>query len=1141
MGSLEYNHIRSTKMLTTRVPRTSGQFTYSSPKNPCPVCGRTKDSDCRWDAKELCHCRTYAKDPPKAGDVIHGSDGRQWAYLGESDRGRWALFKPHEERRGGWDPKPAPSTKRDSTKRKTSRTSPTPKVAVTPDRPTKDSVPLTRSDSSTVAKKPIRPKGEQEFIYHDADGQPVIKVRRTDYGNGKKKFSQLRYENGEWIYGLNDQVTKRVRLYRIADARTMSEQTGLPIFLVEGEGCVDRLLKIGIPATTSIGGSKKWTGYGFPNYLQDLQGCRIILSPDADRTGLEHMLEIERSLRQHGIEIAGWLLAPPNAPWENLPDGGGLDVVDWLESGATAEEILSSIRTALPDYLVADHAQQTEPIDEDEEDTARFELPGKKSLANVLVELALEMGSLWHDSTGDAWIDFTEGENMQTARIRSKRFRDFLSRVLWERYHRTINSEGWSQAIGTLEALAQGRDVPEREAFLRVGRHEGSIYIDLGTKDWRIVRVSPEGWEIIPYADCPVRFYRADCQLPLPIPERGGSLDGLWQLLNFKEADRPLVLGWILGCLTPDGPKPILALSGEKGAGKSSAATLLKRLTDPTRVSKVGEVGDERQVAASARGRWVLAFDNLTHLSTNQQNLLCRVVTGEGFSHRMLYTDLEETFFEYHRPQILTGVDLIPTRGDLLDRCLIVRLERIPDERRLPEAELEALTAKLLPGIYGALLDLLATALRNLPTTKPAKLPRMADFAQLCIAAGIPNFENAYESNIEVGCQAAVEANPIAEGILSLLDAHNGYWQGSSTELIRRLQELDPTNREFQKLSARSIGRKLSSSLRGDLKAVGVEVDQGKGSYGQRYLILSRVTSSHPAAPQAPTSGQGGSGAKDQTNPSLTPIQNKGSMDSTIASAPAPTTKKIPAIEATSAHSCAGDNGNSPASHPEQKRGTNPAPQSESGALTSHVGNSNGQPVDDAASNPGVHNAGVNGQQVRFLDRGSVPLSLRGREARLAQITEQEAVVWVNGIHQRVPKSWLVRESSTPDLEERDPSPLSRPPADSAPSRTQNGRLQSTAKGSPTTCGTGISKTQQSQKQSEEDPVVEGGWNRLLDICCGAGVSHLHIRQVLSDATGIPKKVVCTVPLTRSQYQRAIDYLANYQGAGSHRSQSGAG
>jgi hypothetical protein len=88
--------------------------------------------------------------------------------------------------------------------------------------------------------------------------------------------------------------------------------------------------------------------------LQDLSSFRLILCPDADRAGVDHMLEVERSLRAHGIEIVGWLLAPPDAPWNNLPEGGGLDVVDWLETGVTAKQILDSVSASLPTSLVVD-------------------------------------------------------------------------------------------------------------------------------------------------------------------------------------------------------------------------------------------------------------------------------------------------------------------------------------------------------------------------------------------------------------------------------------------------------------------------------------------------------------------------------------------------------------------------------------------------------------------------------------------------------------------------------------------------------------------------------------------------------------------------------------------------------------------
>jgi hypothetical protein len=330
---------------------------------------------------------------------------------------------------------------------------------------------------------------------------------------------------------------------------------------------------------------------------------------------------------------------------------------------------------------------------------------------------------------------------------------------------------------------------------------------------------------------------------------------------------------------------------------------LLKRLTDPTKVSKASGVGDARTVASAAVGRWVLSFDNLTHLSPEQQDLLCCISTGAGYSHRTLYSDLEETFLEFRRPQVLTGIDLVPTRSDLLDRCLIVRLERISEENRLTEEELEALTTNLLPGIYGALLDLLVIALRNLPATKPAKLPRMADFCKLCIAAGLPGFMESYASNLEVGSQAAVEASPLAAGILSLLDTCGGYWQGTSTELVRKLQELDPTSREFQKLSARSVGRKLASSLRGDLAAVGVEVDQGR-TESQRYLILSRVKT-----PQTPTPNTAqplnGNPVEKQPIPTApqtpTPVQNNGAAVPSISS-PASTPEEKKALVTVNAN-----------------------------------------------------------------------------------------------------------------------------------------------------------------------------------------------------------------------------------------------
>jgi hypothetical protein len=690
------------------------------------------------------------------------------------------------------------------------------------------------------------------------------------------------------------------------DFATLKSDPAVPLVVVEGEADTLGVLQAEEGSiVTGVSGCFGWRSKDAP-LLPELRelalpGRAVVLCPDSD---WEHNRNVFNGWSKLGVALKQIGCTVQVTVVESSPDNK-LGAGDFIHHhGAEAWKDLD--RIPLTEWQARGHElhkQRQQNLDDPNQEPRRK----KESAAELLIHLALELGSFWHDSTGAGWVDFSVDGVLQTARIRSKRFRDFLSRVLWERESRSINSESWSQAAGTLEGLARF-DHPEREAFLRVGQHQGAVYIDLGSPNWSIVHVAPDGWQVIPYSSCPIRFYRSECQLPLPSPTRGGALSDLWKLLNFKEADRPLVLGWLLSCLVPDGAKPILALSGEKGSGKSSAATLLKRLTDPTKVSKASAVGDSRQMASAAMGRWVLSFDNLTYLSTEQQDLLCCVSTGAGFSHRTLYTDLDETFLEYRRPQILTGVDLVPTRSDLLDRSLIVRLERIPEEDRLPEAELERLTQQLLPGIYGALLDLLATAIRNLPTTHPAKLPRMADFAKLCLASGIPGFGDAYATNIEAGCQAAIEANPVTAGILALLEAHNGYWQGSSSELIKRLQELDPASRDFQKLSARSIGRKLASSLRGDLAAIGIEVDQGKGSHGQRFLILSRARETQKITPQTPqtpypSQGKGFSGGVTEnktppiTPPNATHVRDSGSEGGVMNHAGGVMENKTPPVE----------------------------------------------------------------------------------------------------------------------------------------------------------------------------------------------------------------------------------------------------
>ena len=68
----------------------------SGRNNPCPVCGRTKDTDCRWnDATLLCHTGTDLRP----GDTLT-IGGQKWAFIHHKGgfSGMAAVFKPHRER-----------------------------------------------------------------------------------------------------------------------------------------------------------------------------------------------------------------------------------------------------------------------------------------------------------------------------------------------------------------------------------------------------------------------------------------------------------------------------------------------------------------------------------------------------------------------------------------------------------------------------------------------------------------------------------------------------------------------------------------------------------------------------------------------------------------------------------------------------------------------------------------------------------------------------------------------------------------------------------------------------------------------------------------------------------------------------------
>ncbi len=684
--------------------------------------------------------------------------------------------------------------------------------------------------------KPIRPKSQKDYFYPDREGNPLVKVTRKDNGEGNKSFPQKHWDGGKWVTGNPPETKKLVPIYRYGEVRQEIERGEL-IFEVEGEVTADLLWELGIAATTTIGGSGGYNSYG--DYKEDLKGARLVLAPDRDSNGVKYIGQVAEDFAN---QIEGYYLAGTQRLWKK-PEGG-MDIGDDIRDlKLTKEQILAKIispgeyREAIAPKAKIEKAKKLEQPEKEE----------RKTGGDRLLEIA-KTAVYFHTSDKVAYADVTIEGNRHTYSVRSKVFRLWLSGEYLDSTEKGIGSQTLQDTLSTLEAIAIFRG-ETREVHLRTAEHQGKIYLDLGTPDWKAIEVDASGWRIV--SEPPVRFWRPDSLLPLPVPVEGGNLEELKELLNVDGASWILIVTFLLFCFCPDKTYPVLVLSAHRGSGKTAAAEIIKGLIDPGKAALIKLQGDTHKLAVAATRRHVMVYDNVSHITPDQSDDLCRIATGFGYSTRTLHTTDEETTFELTRPQIVTAIDALVTRDDLADRVLMAQLPEIPAQKRLPQAELNAKVEAARPKILGALLTALSQTLAQLPHTKPDTLPRMADYALFAIASenalGLKEgeFMATFNESREQSRQIVIESSPVGEAIVRLMEATPLIWKGTISQLLKDLEnhtdEATYRSRYFPKAS-NMLSRQLKR-LTPDLKALGLEVREGIRSNNKetRSIVIEKV------------------------------------------------------------------------------------------------------------------------------------------------------------------------------------------------------------------------------------------------------------------------------------------------------------
>ena len=71
--------------------------------------------------------------------------------------------------------------------------------------------------------------------------------------------------------------------------------------------------------------------------------------------------------------------------------------------------------------------------------------------------------------------------------------------------------------------------------YVRVGEHDGAVYLDLCNDAWEAVEIASDGWRVV--SEPPVRFRRAKGMESLPRPVKGGDLADFTRFANTGSED----------------------------------------------------------------------------------------------------------------------------------------------------------------------------------------------------------------------------------------------------------------------------------------------------------------------------------------------------------------------------------------------------------------------------------------------------------------------------------------------------------------------------------------------------------------------------------------------------------------------------
>jgi len=445
------------------------------------------------------------------------------------------------------------------------------------------------------------------------------------------------------------------------------------------------------------------------------------------------------------LDLDGAELTNP-APGKDSKEDAGEQELDRL-TGTNAVNAANAPITALFTGAIAEetpkdsetenaHATEQGEVEEDKVENKATEKDTPQTREQEILAYLEEIGcKFFHTRDDDPYVTVPASPESDARVAYSLNSDDFTSWLNSETYRRFSHVLGESklkeaQSLAHMEAK---HNSPQRKVAIGVEKQGSVIYFDLRREDGKVVRIDKDGWSVV--TSTPVQFLRKKGTPALPLPTRSGSLRDIQSFVNVSEKELPLVLGFLVNQFYPEGTIPILFLHGTAGSGKSTAARYLKAIVDPHKVLCQTLPRNEEDLLIASQHSSVLVFDNISGtLNASMSDSLCRLASGSGMRKRKLYKDVDEVAIKGKAGIILTSIDNVLGREDIIQRTLKVTLTDID---RVAEGTLDNMFEDLRAGILGSLFDAVSVGLDRLPDVKDDDSwdrPRLYDASEWTVA-----------------------------------------------------------------------------------------------------------------------------------------------------------------------------------------------------------------------------------------------------------------------------------------------------------------------------------------------------------------------------------------------------------------------